>query len=244
MQRIHGTAFFTAGRLDAHLKRLEEAKLRDHRKIGREMDLFSFHAEAPGRRLLAPEGHGPLERARRVPPRRAAEARLRRGAHPDGPVRRALEAVRPLGPLQGQHVLPRDRRALLRRQADELPRHLPRVRQPRRSRTATCRCASPSSATSTGTSCRACSWARCALRTFTQDDAHVYCAPRADLEREIADMIDMVQTVYPAHRLRHGQVACASRPGPANRMGGARDLGPRRGARSRTRCARSGLAFA
>ena len=51
--------------LDAHLKRLEEAKLRDHRKIGREMDLFSFHPEAPGRRVLAPEGHGPLEHARR-----------------------------------------------------------------------------------------------------------------------------------------------------------------------------------
>src|SRR5262245_17179877 len=48
MQRVHGTAFFTQEDLDAHLKRLEEAKLRDHRKIGREMDLFSFHPEGPG----------------------------------------------------------------------------------------------------------------------------------------------------------------------------------------------------
>ncbi len=45
--RIYGTAWFTQKDLDEHLKRLEEAKARDHRKLGRELDLYSFHAEAP-----------------------------------------------------------------------------------------------------------------------------------------------------------------------------------------------------
>ena len=48
MQRVRGTAFFTQDELDAYLRRLEEAKKRDHRKIGPELDLFSFHEEAPG----------------------------------------------------------------------------------------------------------------------------------------------------------------------------------------------------
>ena len=48
MQRIYGTAFFKASDLNAHLTRLEEAKKRDHRKLGRELGLFTFHQWAPG----------------------------------------------------------------------------------------------------------------------------------------------------------------------------------------------------
>ncbi|MHC4449817.1 MAG: threonine--tRNA ligase [Planctomycetota bacterium] len=48
MQRIHGTAFKNQADLDAYLAMLEEAKKRDHRKLGPELDLFSFHEEAPG----------------------------------------------------------------------------------------------------------------------------------------------------------------------------------------------------
>jgi threonyl-tRNA synthetase len=43
MQRIHGTAFPSQAELDANLERIEEAKKRDHLKIGPELDLFSFH---------------------------------------------------------------------------------------------------------------------------------------------------------------------------------------------------------
>ncbi|MDF1798728.1 MAG: threonine--tRNA ligase [Planctomycetota bacterium] len=46
LQRIYGTAFWTQEELDAHLEWLEEVKLRDHRRIGTEMDLFSTHANA------------------------------------------------------------------------------------------------------------------------------------------------------------------------------------------------------
>jgi threonyl-tRNA synthetase len=48
MQRIYGVAFDTRKELDAYFVRLEEAKKRDHRKLGRELGLFMFHQWAPG----------------------------------------------------------------------------------------------------------------------------------------------------------------------------------------------------
>jgi threonyl-tRNA synthetase len=48
MQRVYGTAFFSQKELDEHVTRLEEAKKRDHRKVGRELGLFTFHPFAPG----------------------------------------------------------------------------------------------------------------------------------------------------------------------------------------------------
>jgi len=48
LQRIYGTSFFDKKAMDAWLKQQEEAKKRDHRRLGRELDLFHFHASAPG----------------------------------------------------------------------------------------------------------------------------------------------------------------------------------------------------
>ncbi len=48
LQRVYGTAFFDKKELKAHLHMIEEAKKRDHRKLGTQLDLFSFHDEAPG----------------------------------------------------------------------------------------------------------------------------------------------------------------------------------------------------
>ena len=48
MQRIYGTAFFKDSDLKKHLNKLEEAKKRDHRKLGKELGLFTFHHWAPG----------------------------------------------------------------------------------------------------------------------------------------------------------------------------------------------------
>ncbi|HET9039727.1 MAG TPA: threonine--tRNA ligase, partial [Gemmatimonadales bacterium] len=48
LQRIYGTAWFKKEELDAYLHRLEEAKKRDHRRLGKELDLFMFHPFAPG----------------------------------------------------------------------------------------------------------------------------------------------------------------------------------------------------
>jgi threonyl-tRNA synthetase len=54
--RIYGTAFLTPKELEEHLQRLEEARLRDHRKLGRELDLFSFQPEAPASPFFHPKG--------------------------------------------------------------------------------------------------------------------------------------------------------------------------------------------
>ncbi len=56
LQRIYGTAFPKKKLLDDYLARLEEARKRDHRKIGRELDLFSFHDEGPGFPFYHPKG--------------------------------------------------------------------------------------------------------------------------------------------------------------------------------------------
>ena len=56
LQRIYATAFTKKEDLDAYLEAIEEAKKRDHRKLGRELDLFAFRDEAPGMPFFLPNG--------------------------------------------------------------------------------------------------------------------------------------------------------------------------------------------
>jgi len=56
LQRIYGTAFLSQKDLDEYLERLEQARARDHRRLGTELDLFSFHAEAPASPFFHPKG--------------------------------------------------------------------------------------------------------------------------------------------------------------------------------------------
>jgi threonyl-tRNA synthetase len=56
LQRIYGACFLTQKDLDEHLKRVEEAKARDHRKLGKELDLFSFNPLAPASPFFHPKG--------------------------------------------------------------------------------------------------------------------------------------------------------------------------------------------
>src|SRR5207302_1233899 len=56
LSRIYGTAFAKQEELDAYLKQLEEAEKRDHRRLGREMDVFHFQEEAPGSVFWHPQG--------------------------------------------------------------------------------------------------------------------------------------------------------------------------------------------
>src|SRR5437763_376036 len=56
LTRIYGTAFMSQEDLAAHLKRLEEARARDHRKLGRELDLFMFSELSPGSPFWQPAG--------------------------------------------------------------------------------------------------------------------------------------------------------------------------------------------
>jgi threonyl-tRNA synthetase len=56
LQRLYGTGFASQQELDAYFARLEEMRRRDHRRLGRELDLFSFHAEAPASPFFHPRG--------------------------------------------------------------------------------------------------------------------------------------------------------------------------------------------
>ena len=56
LQRIYGTAFPSKEQLEAHLQRIEEAKARDHRRLGSQLDLFSLHPIAPGSPFFHPKG--------------------------------------------------------------------------------------------------------------------------------------------------------------------------------------------
>jgi threonyl-tRNA synthetase len=56
LTRIYGTAFFTQADLDAYLERLEQAKLKDHRRVGPQLDLFHMSEFSPGAALWTPKG--------------------------------------------------------------------------------------------------------------------------------------------------------------------------------------------
>ncbi|MCS6900406.1 MAG: threonine--tRNA ligase [Myxococcales bacterium] len=56
LQRVYGTAFPTQAQLDEHLRLLEEARARDHRKLGKELDLFLFDETAPAMPFFLPKG--------------------------------------------------------------------------------------------------------------------------------------------------------------------------------------------
>jgi len=68
LTRIYGTAFYSQADLDAHLERLEQARARDHRRLGLQLDLFHFDGHSPGSPLWHPKGmviYNQLEAVRR-----------------------------------------------------------------------------------------------------------------------------------------------------------------------------------
>jgi threonyl-tRNA synthetase len=56
LQRIYGTAFYNKKEMDAYVKQIEEAKERDHRKLGKELELFFFDQLSPGSPFFMPKG--------------------------------------------------------------------------------------------------------------------------------------------------------------------------------------------
>jgi threonyl-tRNA synthetase len=217
MQRVHGTAFFAQADLDAHLARLEEAKKRDHRRIGREMDLFSFHPEGPGfpfwhpkgvviwnevtaflRSELARRGYGEVRT-----PVVLSDELWRRSGHWDHyrenmyfvEIEDRSFAVKPMN-CPGTCLVyasgPRSYRDLPMRLAEFSPLHRHEL-----------------SGTLHGV---------LRVRALTQDDAHVFCEPQ-DMPAEIADMIDMLKVVYPALGFPLEAVTVRLATRPASRLG-------------------------
>ena len=97
LQRIYGTAFATKAELDAYLHQLEEAERRDHRRLGREMDLFHVQEEAAGSVFWHPHGWTLWRAVENYIRRRLDGTGYSRGQ--DAPALRpgVLGALRPLG---------------------------------------------------------------------------------------------------------------------------------------------------
>ena len=104
LTRIYGTAFYSQADLDAHLERLEQARARDHRRLGRAARPVPPRRDLARVAVLAPQGNGDLERARGPAPARERASRLCRGEDPAHLRQGAVGAVGPLGEVPGQHV--------------------------------------------------------------------------------------------------------------------------------------------
>ena len=121
LQRIYGTAWFTQEELDQYVWSIEEAKRRDHRKLGRELDLFMFHDVSPGAPFWLPKGMVVFRELERYA-RELQDARgLPGDLHADPREQAAVGAVGALGALLGEHVQGGGRGADLQPQAHELP---------------------------------------------------------------------------------------------------------------------------
>ena len=212
--------------LDEHLERLEEARARDHRKLGARAR--AVHAQRPlaRRAVLAAQRDGAVQRAHAPGARgeraRAATTRSRTPILSDVELWRA---VRPLGQVPRQHVLRRDRRPPDGPQADELPGPHPDLQRPSAAPTATCRSATPRPASCTATSRRACCTGSCACARSPRTTP-TSSAPRSRSRRRSCGCLDLGFRLYEHLRLR----AAARALDPARAAPGPRrDLGPRRG---------------
>lgn len=97
--RVYGTAFPKASMLEEYLTMLEEAKKRDHRKIGKDLELFTIMEEGPGFPFFLPQGHGSPQSAHRLLAGTAPGGRLSGNFHPRYFEPHPLGAQRPLGTL-------------------------------------------------------------------------------------------------------------------------------------------------
>ncbi|MDJ0973412.1 MAG: threonine--tRNA ligase [Planctomycetota bacterium] len=210
MQRVRGTAFFTKKELKAHLHMLEEAKKRDHRRIGVDMDLFSLHPEGPGFPFWHPKGSVLWHEIEEV----LRQELLQRGY---GEVRTPPVLSDELWRTSGHYDHFRDNMYFLDiddRSFAIKPMNCPGCcliygNRPRSYKELPLRLAEFGHVHRHEMSGVLHGLLR--VRAFTQDDAHVYCTPD-QLEAEIGDMIDMTRKVYAAVGFEEPKTRLATRP--------------------------------
>lgn len=216
LQRLYGTAWADSHQLAAHLKRLEEAERRDHRRLGRDLDLFHFQEDAPGAVFWHPRGWTVF---------RELIAYMRRRQHEAGYVEVNSPDVmdRSLWELSGHwdnyrdHMFTtatEDGRALalkpmncpgsvlLYRHGLKSYRDLP-IRMGEFGKVHRYE---PSGALH----------GLLRVRHFTQDDAHIYCTP-AQMNAECRAVIALVLDIYRQFGFDEVRIKLSTRP--ANRMG-------------------------
>jgi threonyl-tRNA synthetase len=210
LQRIYGTSFPNREQLDAHLALIEEAKRRDHRRLGKELDLFSFDPVAPGSPFFHPKGaivyNTLVSYIRDLYPRYGFQEVItpqifdtelwRRSGHYDNYKDNmffALFEEREFGvkPMNcPSHCLIYSER---KRSYRELPvRYADFGRLHRAERSGTLH-------------------GLTRVRSFSQDDAHIFCTPE-QIEAEILSTLRMIDEVYNAFGFTQRRVFLSTRP--------------------------------
>ena len=240
MQRVYGTAFFSEKELKAHLTQIEEAKKRDHRKLGRELGLFTFHPVGAGRGVLAGQGHDALQHARELHARRAVPGRLRRGEDAAHLQQGAVGDVRPLVALPRRTCSSSSREGETdEREGDELPRPLScssrsEVRSyrdlPLRFHEQTPLHRNEASGVLSGLT---------RVRQFSQDDAHCFVT-QEQIGDEVERLLGLVQRVYGDFGLPF-TAKLSTRP--AEFLGEVATWDSRRGAAARRRSSAPAMAY-
>lgn len=210
LQRIYGTSWPTKEALNEHLRLLEEAKKRDHRRLGRELDLFSFHAVAPGSPFFHPKGtvvyNELIAFIRRLYSRYGYEEVItpqildvelwRRSGHYDHyrenmyftQVEEREFGVKPMNCPGHTFIY-----ASKKRSYRDLPLRIADFGRLHRFER---------SGVTAGLT---------RVRSFSQDDAHIFCAPD-QIESEIASLIKMLREVYRTFQFGDMQVKLSTRP--------------------------------
>ena len=210
LQRIYGTAFPSRQELDEYLVRLEEARKRDHRKLGRELDLFSFHEEGPGFPFWHPKGtivyNEVVEHWRRLhrargyqevkTPMILNEALWHQSGHWDTyrenmyfvQIDERAFAVKPMN-CPGVILIYKEAMHSYR----DLPLKLAELGHVHRHE---------KSGVLTGLF---------RVRAFTQDDAHIFCTPD-QIREEIIKVIDLVIALYAKYGFKEYRIELSTKP--------------------------------
>jgi len=211
LQRIYGTAWASEGDLEAHLKRLEEAEKRDHRKIGRAMDLFHLQEEAKGMIFWHPKGWTLY---------RTVEAYMRRRLDQDGYVEVKAPQIMDRGlweksghwekfganmftceTTEGEELAVKPMNCPGHVQIFNFGQKSYRDLPLRMAEFGACHRFEPSGALH----------GIMRLRAFTQDDAHIFC--REDqIEEETTKFVRLLNSVYADFGLELDSVKLALRP--------------------------------
>ncbi len=210
LQRVYGTAFATREALDEHLRRLEEAERRDHRRIGRALDLFHIQEEAPGmifwhdrglrvyqaieqyiRGLLRTHGYQevrtPLIMDKSLWERSGHWDKFADGMFTTSSEKREY-AVKPMNCPGHVQIFNQGLKSYR-----DLPLRLAEF--------GSCHRNEPSGTLH----------GLLRLRNFVQDDAHIFCA-EADIQPEVSAFIDLLYRVYADFGFREVLVKLSTRP--------------------------------
>ena len=210
LQRIYGTAFPSRKQLKEHLALLEEARKRDHRKLGKELDLFSFHPAAPASPFFHPKGtfvYNTLVEYMRglyrrygyeevITPQIFDAGLWHRSGHYDHykdnmyftHIDEREFGVKPMNCPSHTFIY-----ASKKRSYRDLPIRLADFGRLHRYE---------KSGVTAGLT---------RVRSFSQDDAHIFCAP-SQIEQEIASLLDMLREVYHRFNFQDLEVFLSTRP--------------------------------